>query len=198
MNHPNIPAFSLRVAMLCLVLLPPGIGNGAEPKAGTAPQSADRAVLPAHLLIPKEKLEQLIGWELRDAKLKDMPPGLHQCDFTTVPKAYTKRRFDNPPLPEAAGFSSVVITTFPTTPDTFAQSRRTMGTEGGDIPGIGDGAFLNGPAMIYVRSGNNGFSIRLHVETPKTDAGRTRLREVLLSLAREGMLKLNRAIQAKG
>jgi hypothetical protein len=59
-----------------------------------------------------------------------------------------------------------------------------------DIPGIGDSAFLNGPAMIFVRVGARGFSIRVYVDTPATDAGQARLREVMLSLARAGVTKL--------
>ena len=84
----------------------------------------------------------------------------------------------------------MTITTNPTSPNTFAESRRLMQADAEDVPGIGDGAYLYGPAMIYVRVGNRGFSIRLHVNTPSTAAGRTRLREVMLSLARAGVAKL--------
>jgi hypothetical protein len=171
--------------------------NAAETRPGKSPSAAKErsavaaaaSVPDACTFIPKEELERLIGRELRDGKRKDMPPGLFQCDFTTPPQMYVKRRFNNPPLPDAAGFSSVVITTNPTTPGTFAESRRTM-QPNEDVPGIGDGAFLYGPAMIYVRVGNRGFSIRLHVNAPSTDAGRTRLREVMLSLARAGVARM--------
>ena len=40
----------------------------------------------------------LIGRELREGKRRDMPAGLSQCDFSTPPQLYVKRRFDNPPL----------------------------------------------------------------------------------------------------
>jgi hypothetical protein len=140
--------------------------------------------------IPKSELERLIGWELRDGKPKDMSPGLSQCDFTTPPPAYVTRRYDNPMLPEAAGFSSVVITTFPTTPETFAENRRVMPGGVRDIPTYGDDAFTYGPAMIYVRVGNRGFSIRLHVNDPKTQQAKVTLFDLLLRLARAGINRL--------
>lgn len=191
MNHPATPRLAIyRAGALAVLLLVTSGAHGADHKAANSPAGASAKVVDACTLISKARLEQLLGWELRDGKPKDVSPGLSQCEFTSPPKAYIKRRYDNPALPEAAGFSSIVITTFPTTTDTFAQSRRTMGTEGGDIPGVGDGAFLNGPAMIYVRAGSRGFSIRLHVETPSTPAGRTRLREVLTRLAQEAVTKI--------
>ena len=44
--------------------------------------------------------------------------------------------------------------------------------------------------MMYVRVGNRGFSIRLYVNAPTTDAGKARLRAVMFSLARAGVAKL--------
>ena len=140
--------------------------------------------------IPRADLEKLVGHELRDGKAKDVSPGLSQCAFEAPPEAYVTRRFENPALPAAANFDSITVTTFPTTVATFAQSRKTMAADATDIPGIGDSAFLNGPAMVFVRIGTRGFSIRVYVNTPATDAGRARLREVMLSLARAGVAKL--------
>jgi hypothetical protein len=140
--------------------------------------------------IPRSDLEKLVGHELREGKAKDASPGLSQCGFEAPPDAYVTRRFENPPLPAAANFGSLTVTTFPTTVATFAQSRKTMQANATDIPGIGDSAFLNGPAMIFVRVGARGFSIRVYVDTPATDAGQARLREVMLSLARAGVTKL--------
>jgi hypothetical protein len=160
--------------------------QSAEPSAGKRPSAA---AINACTLIPKSDLERLIGRELRDGKQSDMPPGLSQCDFTTPPQIYVTRRFTNPPLPEAAGFSSVTITTMPTSPSTFAESRRLM-ADGEDVRGIGDAAYFSGPAMIFVRVGNRGFSIRLHVNLPSSESGRARLSEVMLSLARAGATKL--------
>jgi len=137
--------------------------------------------------IARAELEKLVGHELRDGKTKDASPGLSQCGFDAQTAAYVKRKFDNPALPDAAGFSSLTITTFPTTVATFAQSRKAMQAAATDVPGIGDAAFLNGPAMVFVRVGTRGFSIRVYVETPATDAGRARLREVILSLAKAGV-----------
>jgi hypothetical protein len=163
-----------------------------RPSAGTGqPAVAAAASVPdACTFIPKTELEALLGWELREGKRRDMPPGLSQCDFETPPQMYVTRRFNNPPLPEAAGFSSVTITTNPTSPETFAESRRLMQADAEDVPGIGDAAYFNGPAMIYVRVGNRGFSIRLHVNAPSTAAGRARLREVISSLAHAAVAKL--------
>ena len=137
--------------------------------------------------IPKAELEKLVGYELRDGRPKDASPGLSQCAFQTPPGASVTRKFDNPALPAAAGFDSITVTTFPTTAATFAQSRKLAQADATDVPGIGDGAYLNGPAMIFVRVGSRGFSIRVYVNTPTTDGGRARLREVMVSLARAGV-----------
>jgi hypothetical protein len=189
---------SFLTATLGSLILPLCSGHAAETRPGKRPSGANERpaaasavnVPDACTFIPKAELESLIGRELRDGKPRDMPPGLFQCDFSTPPQMYVTRRFNNPPLPEAAGFSSVTITTNPTTPNTFAESRRLMQADAEDVSGIGDAAYLYGPAMIYVRVGNRGFSIRLHVNAPSTDAGRTRLRQVILSLARAGVAKL--------
>ena len=189
-THPAIMStFSFRVAALGALLLLPWWANGAEPKAGKSTVPA-AAVPDACSFFPKSELEQLIGWELREGKRKDVAPGMSQCDFTMPPMAYQKRRIQNPPLPEAAGFSSVVITTFPTTQQSFMESRRTMGGANSNVPGIGDDAFMSGPAMIFVRVGNRGLSLRLHVNEPSTPAGVGRLKEVMHSLGRAGASKL--------
>ena len=140
--------------------------------------------------IPKAELEKLVGRELRDGVKKDAAPPMSQCSFTTPPDAYVTRRFENPALPAAAGFDSLTVTTFATTVPTFAESRKTMGAGSPEIPSVGDGAFLSGPAMIFVRVGTRGFSIRLYVNAPTTDAGRARLQDVMLSLARAGVTRL--------
>src|SRR5687768_5382501 len=119
MNPKPTVAGSFNVAVLGALLLFPCGGTGAENRPGKSPAAAAAQTTAACSFFSKSELEQLLGWELRDGKPKDMPPGLAQCDFTTPPQAYVTRRFNNPPLPEAAGFSSVVITTFPTTPQTF-------------------------------------------------------------------------------
>jgi hypothetical protein len=189
-THPDIMrTFSFRVAALGALLLLPWCARGAEPKAKKSPAPA-AAVPDACSFFPKSELEQLIGWELREGQRKDVSPGMSQCDFTMPPMAYQKRRFENPPLPGAAGFSSVVITTFPTTPQRFMESHRTMGGANSNVPGIGDAAFMSGPAMIFVRVGNRGLSLRLHVNEPSTPAGVGRLREVMHSLGRAGASKL--------
>ena len=189
---------SFLASALGSLLLSAYSGHAAEIRSGKSPSAASErspvvaagSVPEACTFIPKAELESLVGRELRDGKRKDMPPGFFQCDFETPPQMYVKRRFNNPALPEAAGFSSVTITTNPTTPESFAESRRLMQADAEDVPGIGDGAYLYGPAMIYVRVGNRGFSIRLHVNSPSTAAGRSRLRDVMLSLARAGVAKL--------
>jgi hypothetical protein len=140
--------------------------------------------------IPKAELEKLVGHELRDGVKKDAAPPMSQCSFTTPPGASVTRRFENPALPAAAGFDSLTVTTFATTVATFAESRKTMGAGSPEIPGVGDGAFLSGPAMIFVRVGTRGFSIRLYVNAPTTDAGRAQLQTVMLSLARAGVARL--------
>lgn len=195
MMHSNHSAIrSLLVATLGSLLFTIS-GHAAETQGSKRPPAAsDRpaatSMFEACAFIPRTELESLIGRELREGKRRDMPPGFSQCDFSTPPQMYVKRRFDNPPLPEAAGFSSVTITTNPTTAATFAESRRLVQADAEDVSGIGDAAYLYGPAMIYVRVGNRGFSVRLHVNAPTTDAGKARLRAVMLSLARAGVAKL--------
>jgi hypothetical protein len=186
--------FAILGSLLCTI----SSGHAAETQGGKRPPAASErpaasaaaSVPDACAFIPRPELESLIGRELREGKRRDMPAGLSQCDFSTPPQLYVKRRFDNPPLPEAAGFSSVTITTNPTTPTTFAESRRLMQADAEDVSGVGDAAYLYGPAMIYVRVGNRGFSVRLYVNAPTTDAGKARLRAVMLSLARAGVAKL--------
>lgn len=165
--------------------------NGQASAAG----ESDIAVVPADVpdactFIPRSELEPLIGYELREGEPKAMPPGSSQCDFETPPTLYVTRKFDNPALPEAAGFSSVAVTTNASTPENFYEFRQTLGAAAEDVAGIADGAYFYGPAMIYVRRGDRGFSIRLYVNAPETDAGRARLRGVMLSLARAGVSKL--------
>ena len=197
--HPTFTLpVSFRVAAVASLLFLPGAGSGAEKRpgkaSGTATQkstgAATASVPDACSFIPKLELERLIGWELRDGKRKDMSPGLSQCDFATPPQAYVTRRYENPVLPEAAGFSSVVITTFPTTPETFSENRRVMPGGVRDIPNLADDAFTYGPAMIYVRAGNRGFSIRVHVNEPKTEPGKVILFDLLVGLARTGIARL--------
>ena len=197
--HPSSTmAGSCRVAALACLFFLPFRSSGAENPpgkrpAGTRPHSAGSlttTVPDACSWIPKLELEQIIGWELRDGKKKDVSPGMSQCDFTTPPGAYVTRRYPNPKLRPAAGFSSVIITTYPTSQKTFDENRRA--TPGGvrDIPGLGDDAFLYGPAMVPVRVGNRGFSIRLHVNEPKAENEKANLIEVLLDIARAGIAKL--------
>ena len=157
----------------------------ASQAAKTSAQGPD-----ACSFIPKAEIEKLVGRELRDGVRRDAAPPMSQCSFQTPPDAYVTRRFENPALPTAAGFDSLTVTTFQTTVATFAESRKTMGAGSPEIAGVGDGAFLSGPAMIFVRVGTRGFSIRLYVNAPTTDAGRARLQEVMLSLARAGAAKL--------
>jgi hypothetical protein len=186
--------FLLAAALSSLLLTASG-GEAKSSSSKKSPPPARSGVTAASVpdacsFIPKTELEALIGWELRDGVSQSMPPGQSQCDFETPPQLYVTRRFNNPPLPQAAGFSSVTITTNATTPEKFAEFRRILDKNAEDVKAVGDGAYFYGPAMIYVRVGQRGFSIRLHVNTPSTDAGRARLREVMLSLARAGVAKL--------
>ena len=163
----------------------PAVGKARGQAAKGAPQVPD-----ACTFIPKAELEKLVGRELRDGVKKDATPSMWQCAFQTPPDAYLTRRFDNPALPDAAGFASLTVTTFATTVATFAESRKMMSEGSPEVSGVGDGAFFSGPAMVFARVGTRGFSIRVYVNAPSTDAGRARLQEVMLSLARAGVAKL--------
>lgn len=191
----RLPSFApLMVAAILLV----GCGSGGQPGSNeaavgsgeTLPTAATTKVPDACTFIPKSELEGLVGRELRDGDRNDMPAGFSQCDFETQPQSATTRTFEHPPLPEAAGFSSVTITTHPTTPGTFAQSRQAIGNSAESVSRIGDEAYFEGPAVIHVRAGDRGLGMRLHVSEPKTEAGRQTLRAVMLSLAKAGAERL--------
>jgi hypothetical protein len=165
------------------------VDNLSEP--GTQPDSSESTPVPdACTFIPKAELERLVGRELRDGDRNDAPAGFSQCDFETPTGSATTRTFDNPPLPDAAGFSSVTITTHPTSAQTFAQSRQAIGSAAEPVTGIGDAAYFEGAGTIHVRAGNRGLGIRLHVSEPETEAGRQTLRKVMLSLATSGAARL--------
>jgi hypothetical protein len=165
-----------------------------ESRPITAPQSttetASAPVRDACTLISHTQLEKTVGYELREGEPGDAGPGTSRCSFETPAGMYVTRTFDDPPLPEASGFESVVITTYPSTPESFARFRQGLAINAEDVAGIGDDAHFYGPAMIYVRSGGHGMSIRLHVNEPETDEGRARLRGVMLELAEAGVAGL--------
>jgi hypothetical protein len=162
--------------------------------AGSTPaaQAGDvRVDVPdACTFIAKADLESLVGRELRDGERRDAPSGESQCGFATPPELYVTRRFDNPALPGASGFSAMTVTTNATSAAQFEASRKLMASDAPPVPDVGDAAFFATPAMVYVRVGTRAFSIRVHVNAPTTENGKTRLREVMLGLARAGAAKL--------
>jgi hypothetical protein len=174
-------------------------GDSAPEVAAAGESSTANDAAPADLssvkvpdacsFIPREELEAAVGCQLRDGVVKDAPPGFYKCDFTMPPGMSTTKTFPNPPLPESANFGSLIVNTNPVTEANFAESRRLIGPAGEDVQGIGDAAYFYGPALIYVRVGNRGFSIRVYAD-PKTDSDKAKLREVMLSLARLGVTKL--------
>ena len=165
-----------------------GNGPAAEAASEAAAPAAQAAVPDACTFIPKAELETLVGYELRDGDPQDVPPGESQCDFERPPGMYVTRTFEKQLLPEASGFGSIVITTYPTTADSFAEGRQLAGES--DLAGVGDAAYLIGPNLMHVRSGNRGFSMRVHVDQPETDAGRAALREAMATLGKAGVAKL--------
>jgi len=162
-------------------------GSGA---AATATAAIEGKLIDACTFLAKADLEPLVGHELRGGEPRDASPPMSQCSFETPTGSATTRTFPNPPLPDAAGFSQLTVTTFPTTKETFAQSRNEMGAGSPVVTGIGDEAFFSGPAMIFVRKDGQGFSVRAYVDEPKTDAGRAKLQEVMISLGEAGAAKL--------
>ena len=139
--------------------------------------------------IPRAELEEIVGWELREGEADDMPPGSYACDFATPPQMYVTRTFPNPPLPQSVEFSSVKITTYPADLENFALNREIVGPQGEEVGGVGDAAFYNGLDMLYVRVGNRGFSVRLYTNA-QTEADRARVRDVMMTLGRNGASKL--------
>jgi hypothetical protein len=192
-------------AAVVIALAPAACGGGGEPSAGVPATSAaagpaasaSSGTAPAPIDVPdactfvaKADMESLVGRELRDGERRDMSPGQSQCDFSTPPDLYVTRRFENPALPDASGFSAITVTTNGTSAAQFEESRKLMASDAAPVADVGDAAFFATPAMIYVRVGNRGFSIRVHVNAPTTDNGKRRLGEVMLGLARAGAAKL--------
>lgn len=140
--------------------------------------------------IPKAELERLVGRELSEGNSREVPTGFSQCEFETPTQFNVTRKFENPALPESSGFDSIMVTTSLSTRSSFSEFREGLGTSAKDVQGIGDGAYFHGPAVIYVRVGNRGFTIRLQVDGPETEADRARLRATMLSLAKLGTSKL--------
>lgn len=168
----------------------PANGDGNSLVANTNGQGATAQVqVPdACTFIPRAELESLIGYELRDGDPQDVPAGESQCDFERPPGMYVTRTFEKKLLPEAAGFSSIVITTYRTTAERFAEGRELAGES--DLPGVGDAAYLIGPNLMHVRAGNRGFSMRVHVDQPETEVGRAALRDAMVALGKAGVAKL--------
>ena len=162
----------------------------AEPSARPdAAPTAAAAVPEACGFFARGELEEIVGWELRDGEVDDMPPGSDACDFAAPPQMYVTRTFPNPPLPQSVGFSSVTITTYPADPQNFALNREIVGPQGEEPSGLGDAAFYNGLDMLYVRVGSRGFSVRLYTDA-QAEADRARVRDVMMTLGRVGASKL--------
>ena len=183
----------LVAALLCATACSGGgtIGpnnSSADPDNGSAAAKGSPVVPDACTVVAKADLERLVGRELRDGERKDVSPGLSQCDFATAPDSATTRRFPNPPLPEAAQFSSLTITTYPTSAESFANSRETA-RSASMSPREADEAYIDG-GTVHARVADRGIGIRLHVGEPVTERGRQVLREVLLSLGAEGANRL--------
>lgn len=160
----------------------PAASSGAE--AGPAAKAPD-----ACTFFSRAELEETVGWELREGKPEDAPAGSSICDFETPPGAYVTRTFPNPALPNSVGFASLTVNTHPSDPGNFTEFRQTLGAEAEDVPGIGDGAYVYGFNLLYVRVGNLGFSVRIYTDA-QTDADRGRVREVVLKLGRMGAARL--------
>jgi hypothetical protein len=160
----------------------------AVPGGATPPARVD--VTDACTFIPRAQLEAAVGWELREGKPRTAPAGASECDFATPPQMYVTRTFPNPPLPPAAGFSSIVVNTHPSDATRFAEFRRQLGARAEEVSGLGDAAYFHGPNLLYVRVGTHGFSVRVYVNEPRTDAGRAALRTVMLNLGRLGVARL--------
>jgi len=187
----TLPTLTLTVALAWTSGTPDlRAGSAAPPSASDRAETSAAQAQDACTFIPKGELESLVGRELRAGVKKDVPPPMSQCSFQTPAGAYVTKKFENPALPSASGFDSLTVTTFATTVATFAESRKTMGAGSPEVPGAGDSAFFSGPAMIFARVGTRAFSIRVYLDEPKTDAGRARLRDLMLTLAQSGVAKL--------
>ena len=169
---------------------PAAAAAGESSTASSAATDLSKVQVPdACTFIPREELEAAVGWQLREGEAKDASPGFYSCDFTMPPGMSRTKSFPNPPIPESAGFGSLIVNTNPVTESGFAESRRLIGAKGEDVQGVGDAAYFNGPDMIYVRVGNKGFSIRIYADA-QADSDKAKVREALLSLAKLGVTKL--------
>lgn len=197
----------LRFLIPLMALLAAGCGGDRDPEAAVdtettsdeiaavaeqnGPQAAEASVeVPdACSFFDRAQLEQTIGWELREGEPEDMPPGSYACDFETPPLMYVTRTYPDPALPQSVGFGSLTVNTHPSKAQNFDEFRQTLGPAAEDVPDIGDGAYFYGFDMLYVRVGNRGFSLRIYTDA-QSDEDRARVREVLLTLAREGASRL--------
>lgn len=198
--HKTVAAVGRFMVPVVALLLAPGCGGGGSgdgtaaeapptPAATSPVAEAVVAVPDACTFLDRTRIEQIVGRELREGRAKDAPPGFSECDFETPPQMYVTRTFPNPALDQSSGFSSLKINTHPVKLQNFSEMRQALGAAAEDVRGVGDGAFFNGPNLLYVRVGERGFSLRIYAD-PVTDADRARVREVMLSLAALGAAKL--------
>ena len=176
-----------RTKMLRAGLLLPG---AALLMAANRAPTTQASVPNACTFFSHSELESAVGWQLRDGKAKDAPPGTFECDFVTPPLAYVTKTFPNPPIPKSAGFSSIKVHTHPSTPKTFIEGRKILGAAAEDVPGIGDAAYFNGPNLVYVRVGDRAFSLRTYTDA-NTASDKARVRDATLNLAKLGAAKLS-------
>jgi hypothetical protein len=191
-----------RIRLLVLVaglLGLPGCGRSGDdqpasnetPAAAVSnrPTAAAAEVPEACTLFSRAELEEIVGWELREGEADDAPDGISICDFESPPRLYVTRTFPDPALPPSVDFSSLTINTHSADAERFADFRLMLGDQAEDVPGIGDGAYFSGPDLLYVRVGDLGFSARIYTNAG-TDADWSRVREVMLQLARLGEARM--------
>ena len=184
----------LPIAALLLAASACGAGDGGSNSAvaGTAEDNVAGAaanIPDACTFFAKAELENALGIGLRDGEPQSVAePNESSCRFRRQLGRDATRTFPNP-LPASAGFTSLTISASPADPAAVAEIRELDPGAFEDVPGLGDDAYYLGPALLHVRVGQRGFSIRIEPEA-SSEGDRAKVREAMIALARAGASRL--------
>lgn len=173
-----------------------GSGNQAGSNTGQVREAGDNgavaavAVPDACTFFARAELESAIGSELREGEPQSVADQSESsCRFRKQLGSKAARTFPDPALPGSLGFDSVTVSTSSADPEAVAEIRKLDPAAFEDAPGVGDDAYFLGPALLHVRVGNRGFSLRINPDPQSLD-DQAKVREVMLALAKTGASRL--------